>query len=128
MAGSIKWVVYTDDNNKEHAVKLDESNTEIEVLGFRDFTNADQGVVKPLPSDIEMRHVYCRHKDCVRKIYVGKKDSVVITAGGALSLLYFGAAAIPTFEAFFIFRYVSEKVKVRFPIGNDTYQLDNDET
>lgn len=128
MAGSIKWVVYTADDDKEYAVKLDESNTEIEILGFRDFELGDQGVVQPLPPHIQMRHVYCRHGLSTRKIYVGKKDSIVISIGGALSLLYFGGAGIPTFEAFIIFRYVSEKVKVVFPFPDDTFLDDGDPT
>lgn len=77
MAGSIKWMVYTDDAGNKFSVRIDESNGE--ACGFEDLTTANQNT-PILPRGAKMRYVNvvaagASGEDIRRKLYVGTVEA-----------------------------------------------------
>ncbi|HEY9834963.1 MAG TPA: hypothetical protein V6D26_30705 [Stenomitos sp.] len=126
MAGSIKWMEYTTDNDVQYAVKIDESNGEL--AGFLDYTAASTS--DQLPRGFDMRHVDCL--DTVsgtrRSIYVGSIDDDIWTGTTTVLLLPLVNASqlITALTPFEIVRYVGEAYSV--PAAFDTGLDDGDAT
>lgn len=78
MAGSLKWMLYTDDAGNRHAVKIDESNGE--ALGFDDYTGGTGEASTPIPRGWQMRGVNCVNTDGIRRFFpVGKVNNDIYT-------------------------------------------------
>lgn len=77
MAGSVKWQVYTADDDTEYAVLLDESNGL--ATGYRDFVDGDAGVIPLFPRYTKMRYVNLRSASGSRQLYIGDRTNGLYT-------------------------------------------------
>lgn len=116
MAGSIKWFVYQDDEDKSWAVKLDKSNAL--AGGFTEVQPNMLTTVDELPRGRKMRYVNVVHpaSGAKRKLYLGQPTNP-LTKGGQVTLpLFSGNQAQGV--TFFVSSYRGERKRVVF--GEDT--------
>lgn len=97
MAGSVKTMIYTADDDTKWCVQIDESNGEF--FGFDDYTGAQGEPKYYLPTYMKMRYVNWRSNDGTvsRRYPVGKKTNQYFTNGGNIEIpVSKGAAAADT--------------------------------
>lgn len=126
MAGSQKYFKYTADNGVTYAVRLDESNAELEDTGFTDLTDTDDGLTE-LPKGLKMRYVNCINSatGAARKIYCGLNTAERFISGGIILLSLIGnVAGAGAFLPFRITKAVGELSRLVNPI--DTGLRDDD--
>ena len=126
MAGSLKNVVYKSDKGVEYVVALDESNSELTEIGFRDYTELDD-TLGALPKNIKMRYVNVLNvaTGAQRKLYCGTSIAARFVSGGVLLLALVanvsGAGALLPFT---ITSAIGEFVRLLNP--TDTGLVDDD--
>ena len=132
MAGSLKNMVYKDDNLDKYLVKIDESNGEL--AGFGDVTIAMEiaGIVPPpLPKNLKMRYAVVQEPETggTRRIYVGD-PLAPIWGGNILSILLplFGGTLAGQAVAWGVTLLVKEVFDRTLGNSRDTGFLDDDDT
>lgn len=93
MAGSLKDVIYEDDQGNDWIVRMDESNAEYG--GFADYTGGEGEPTNYLPSNITMRYVNWVSNDgkLRRQFPVGTPGDAIFTGGGNLSVAVLQASS-----------------------------------
>jgi len=114
MAGSLKYVRYTDDSGTAYSVLLDESNSEATVGGIA-FCLARTAAHPNLPTKLKKRYVNCfvtATPAIKRRFWVGNPLAIpqILSGGAVLAPAYPGAAdAAGTAVAWTITSYRGEK-------------------
>lgn len=120
MAGSRKWMVYTDDYGNNYSIQVDESNGE--AAGLADLTTANQ-TTPELPRGLKPRYV-----NLVRAGASGEdiKRKIVVGTLAALDAIITARALTLADGAYNLTSYQGERR--RLPRPTDTAQNDGDLT
>lgn len=124
MAGSIKWFRYQTDDNRNFAIKMDESNGEN--VGNADMVGADDGNLDTLPRNIKPRMATYRSLDgtVTRRIPVTNNTANITTLPVSFDVSSIdGNPAV----AVILTAFDGER-QTRIPNSRDTGLLDGDQT